>query len=102
MNFKRLVCFLLVLVMALSMVACNNGEDVTQETEGATGEPATYGVKVQSAGGMPLEGIGVYIYAASDIYFSAITPSATGTSPACGVPVSCAAVPVMKRPPVRV
>ena len=67
MNFKRLVCFLLVLVMALSMVACNNGEDVTQETEGATGEPATYGVKVQSAGGMPLEGIGVYIYAASDL-----------------------------------
>jgi len=69
MNFKKLLSLLLALVMVLSMVACQKGEDNVPEAteEAVTGEPVNYGVSVYTAGGMAMEGIGVYVYAANDL-----------------------------------
>ncbi len=69
MKLKKLVCFLLAMVMILSMTACKANEEKPVETEPAAsvGEAVNYSVTVQSAGGMLLEGIGVYVYAANDL-----------------------------------
>ncbi len=67
MKLKRLVCFLLALIMILSMTACKNDSATEETTPPVTGEPVTYSVTVKSAGGMALDGIGVYVYAASDL-----------------------------------
>lgn len=68
MNLKKLVSFLLALVMILSMAACGNSEDATAETEAPiTGEAVSYSVNVKSIGGMPLPEVEVYVYAANDM-----------------------------------
>ena len=63
MNLKRVLSALLVLVMLLSMAACKKNEDVADGPEAVTGENVRYSVNVHSKGGMPLEGIDVYVYA---------------------------------------
>lgn len=68
MNVKKLVSLLLTVVMILSMAACGNHEDATGETETpVTGEAVSYSVNVKSIGGMPLEAVEVYVYAANDM-----------------------------------
>ncbi len=62
MNGKKLVSVLLVLVMVLSMAACNQTGDQTETTAPVTGSPITYTVTVKSAGGMPLSAIEVFAY----------------------------------------
>ena len=68
MNFKKLLSFILALVMVLSMAACQSKEEAPEATEApVTGEPVAYGVSIETAGGMAMEGIGVYVYAANDL-----------------------------------
>ncbi len=68
MNLKKLVSVLLVLVMVLSMAACKDNGD-TQETTATepAGAPAAHTVTVESAGGMPLSEVEVFVYAADDL-----------------------------------
>jgi len=70
MNMKKLLSLLLAVVMLLSMVACGNSEEATENTDEAsasTGESVSYSVSVKSAGGMALENVEVYVYAADDL-----------------------------------
>ena len=62
-NVKKLLSVLLVIAMILSMGACkNNGDtDGTDGTGNADGN--AYTVNVKTAGGMPMEGLDIYIYA---------------------------------------
>ena len=62
-NIKRIVCFFLVAVMLCSMAAC--GSETAQPTEAAqeNGTTAIYTVTVETAGGMVMSGLDVYIYA---------------------------------------
>lgn len=72
-NIKRIISFLLVAVMLaatlISAVSCGK-DPADSETSGTdtslqepTGETGTYVVEVTSAGGMPLTGVYVYVYA---------------------------------------
>ena len=67
MKMKKLLCIVIALCMVvglgLSMTACRNEQTDSTETE-ATQEavPMRYTVEVVTKGGMPLEGVGVYVY----------------------------------------
>ena len=69
-KLSKVLCLLLALSMVLSMAACGDKVDSTDpsSTPGATQttERGTYIVTVKTEGGMPLQGIDVYIYADSD------------------------------------
>ena len=69
-KLSKVLCLLLALSMVLSMAACGENTNGTNPstTTGVTGstEKGTYIVTVKTEGGMPLEGIGVYIYTGSD------------------------------------
>ena len=59
---KRMLCFFLIVAMLCSMAAC--GGETAQPTEAAVSEKtAIYTVTVETAGGMMLPGLDVYIYA---------------------------------------
>ena len=64
---KRMLAMILALALVLSMAACGgeNAAETTAPTVSAN--TTTYSVRVQSAGGMALEGIDVYIYADSSL-----------------------------------
>ena len=62
-RMKKLMSALLVVAMVLSMVACGGNETPAQTESVVTGETATYTVSVETAGGMSMEGVDVYIYA---------------------------------------
>ena len=62
-RMKKLMSALLVVAMVLSMVACGGNETPAQTESAVTGETATYTVSVETAGGMSMEGVDVYIYA---------------------------------------
>ena len=61
-KFKKILSMVLAFAMMLSMAACG-GNEAAPETEAAAGETGTYYVSVQSAGGMPLAGVDIYLYA---------------------------------------
>ena len=63
-KMQRFLTLLLALVMLLSMAACrrNRDEETTGPAVSPDAAPVTYTVKVQSAGGMALPDVGVYIY----------------------------------------
>ena len=65
-KFKKLLSLVLAVAMVFAMAGCSGG-DTTEPTEqsDSTGEAAvsTYTVSLQTAGGMALPGIDVYIYA---------------------------------------
>ena len=64
---KRFLAMILALAMALSMAACG-GEAAVETTEApVVGNTVTYSVSVESAGGMALEGVDVYVYADSTL-----------------------------------
>lgn len=65
-NIKKILSVLLVLAMLCSMAACSpkNPEATGGEPTGDSGS-GSYRVSVQTAGGMPLAGIAVYVYADS-------------------------------------
>ena len=63
-NFTRILALVLVLAIMLPMAACRRNQD-PQETTAPVKPVApavTYTVQVQTAGGMDLAGVGVYIY----------------------------------------
>ena len=64
MKMKKLLAILLA-VAALSLCLCLAGCGNQEEQQGTTpaGETATYTVTVKTAGGMPMEGVSVYVYA---------------------------------------
>ena len=60
---KRVLSLLLIVAMLCSMAACG-GEPAEQPTEAAVStETAIYTVTVETAGGMMMPGLDVYIYA---------------------------------------
>jgi len=67
MNLKKMLTLILALAMVFSMAAamtgCKNNEEAEEPTEATTGESVTHTIKIQSKGGMALEGLEVYIYA---------------------------------------
>ena len=71
MNFKKLLSLLLVLAVVLSMTAaltgCKDNQTGEDPTEPSSGKNASYTVNIESAGGMPLDGIEVYVYADSTL-----------------------------------
>lgn len=62
--FTRILALVLVCALVLPFAACRKNPDPNQDPGNA--DPSTvkktYTVQVQTAGGMPLEGVGVYIY----------------------------------------
>ena len=66
-NIKKLLALILAIAIACSMAAtlsaCNDDTDPTEDTQGASGSKVTYTIAVESAGGMKMEGIQVYVYA---------------------------------------
>lgn len=67
-NVKRLLAILLAAVLVLSMAACKKqGADATGSNEGGSGSNATYNVSLETAGGMDMSGIDVYVYADSTL-----------------------------------
>jgi uncharacterized lipoprotein len=60
---KKFMCIFLAVIMLLSMAAC--GGETAQPTEAAaeSGSTAIYTVTVETAGGMMLPGLDVFIYA---------------------------------------
>lgn len=63
-KFKRLLSAVLAAVMVFAMAGCNGGStETTDASEGAEGAQTGYTVTVESAGGMALSGVDVYIYA---------------------------------------
>ena len=62
-TMKRILCLFLAVVMLCSMAAC--GGETAQPTEAAaeSGNTAIYTVTVETAGGMILSGLDVYVYA---------------------------------------
>lgn len=64
-KMKKILCLLLAAVMLFAMAACNNEEtpDSTEGTQGGDVAKGGYSVQLQSAGGMALENVDVYIYA---------------------------------------
>ena len=65
-KMKKILCTLLVLAMAFSMVAMLGGcgkEGGSTEDTGVSGESGTYTVSVKTQGGMPMAGLDVYVYA---------------------------------------
>ena len=71
MNFKKLLSLLLVLAVVLSMTTaltgCKDNQTGEDTTEPSSGKNASYTVNIESAGGMPLDGIEVYVYADSTL-----------------------------------
>lgn len=68
-KLKKTISVVLVLVLALSMVACGGGtgpDTATDPTAAPAADTAPYRITVQTQGNMPLSGIGVYIYAGTD------------------------------------
>ncbi len=64
MNLKRVLSMLLAVALVLGLVGCaGTSEETTPSTEAQTGEKVTYTVTVESAGGMPMEGLDIYVYA---------------------------------------
>ena len=63
MNLRRWLSALLVLVMVFSMAACKGNDSEQTAEDVVMGEPVSYSVSVKSKGGMPLEGVDVYVYA---------------------------------------
>ena len=61
-NFKKMLSILLAFAMMLSMAACG-GNEAAPETEAASAETGSYNVTVKTAGGMPMAGVDLYIYA---------------------------------------
>ena len=59
---KKIFSLLLVAVMLVSVLAGCNGGD-TESTEGAAGAAGTYTVTVQTAGGMAMPELDIYVYA---------------------------------------
>ena len=64
---KRFFAMILVLAMALSMLACGEETPVEATEPAASADTVTYSVSVESAGGMALEGIDVYVFADSTL-----------------------------------
>ena len=66
-NFKKLLSVILAVAMVFALAGCTGGE-TTEPTSGTEaqaqqGEKTTHTVKVQTAGGMALNEIDVYVYA---------------------------------------
>lgn len=67
-TFKKILAAVLAVVMLLSMAACKKQDaDTNTDHEGGNGSVGTYNVSVQTAGGMAMSGIDVYIYADSTL-----------------------------------
>ena len=70
-RMKKILSLLLSAAMVLSMATvlsgCGGDEDTTNDPVNETGEKAVYTVSLQTAGGMALSGIDVYVYAGSDL-----------------------------------
>ena len=63
-NCKKLLSLVLAIVMTVSLAACGGEETPETPSEDAVqGGSATYNVLVQTAGGMAMEGLDVYVYA---------------------------------------
>lgn len=62
-NMKRTVSFLLTVVMLLTMAACGGNTAEPTETVAESSANGIYTVTVETAGGMMLPGLDVYIYA---------------------------------------
>ena len=62
-NVKRTVCLFLTAVMLLMMTACGGGESQATEAAVESGATSIYTVTVETAGGMVMPGLDVYIYA---------------------------------------
>lgn len=60
-TLARILVLVLVAAMVLPMVACRRNE-AEDPTETQSTEPVTYTVRIESAGGMAMSGVGVYIY----------------------------------------
>ena len=66
---SSLLCAAMLLSMATVLSSCRGegGSNTTNTPDVGNGEKAVYTISVQTAGGMPMSGIGVYIYAGSDL-----------------------------------
>ena len=71
MSFKKLLSLLLALAVVLSMTAmltgCKDNQTSEDPSEPSAGKNASYTVNIASAGGMPLDGVEVYVYADSTL-----------------------------------
>ena len=62
-NFKKLLTLVLALTMVMSMAACGGEETPENPTDEVVGENVRYNVVIQTAGGMAMEGLDLYVYA---------------------------------------
>ncbi len=63
MKLQKILALILAAVLVLSMAACtDNGGDPTGTDNAQSGQTVTYVITVQSVGGLPLDGLDVYIY----------------------------------------
>lgn len=62
-NFKKLLSLILMLCVVLAALTACGGDADTAGTTAASGEKTTHTVNVKTAGGMPMEGVEVYVYA---------------------------------------
>ena len=63
-NCKRLLSLILAIVLMVCLAACGGEETPeTPSNDEAVGGNATYNVMVQTAGGMVMEGLDIYVYA---------------------------------------
>ncbi len=69
MKLKRILSGLLAMALLLSMAACVQNPDDNQPTEtpDTPGAKATYTVTVKNAGGLPMEGLDIYVYTDSTL-----------------------------------
>lgn len=63
-RMKRILSMLLAVIMLFSLAACGTEENPnpTEETQGGDHAKGTYSVQINSAGGLALENIDVYVY----------------------------------------
>lgn len=62
-NFKKMLSLILAFAMVLTMAACGGNEAAPETEAAASSESASYSVSVKTAGGMPMAGVDLYIYA---------------------------------------
>lgn len=62
-NLKKMLSAILALVMVMSMAACGGKETPDTPTDEAPAGNTTYNVVVETAGGMAMEGLDIYVYA---------------------------------------
>ncbi len=68
MKIKKILSLLLAVVLVFSLAACQQGnQDPTGSSDVQDGQKVTYTVTVKSVGGLPMEGLDVYVYGDSEL-----------------------------------